>query len=97
MQLHQLKERMLTHRNSHDLLDGPIEEGDENSNSPKDIHQDPNSPSYFRRNYDNTRSKNKLLASVDSDGHILSKSPSHKGSHNGEHKNQLQMLNHHKR
>lgn len=90
--------RMLSHRNSRDMLDGPIDEGNENSNSPKDLLIDHLSPNHPHRNHDITRSKNKLLASVDSDGHILSKSPSKKGSHNGgDHQNHLQMLNHHRR
>ena len=67
------------------------------SNSPKDLLVDYLSPNHHHRNHENTRSKNKLLASVDSDGHILSKSPSHKGSHNGDKQNHLQMLNHHRR
>ena len=67
------------------------------SNSPRDLLIDYNSPNHPHRNYDSTRSKNKLLASVDSDGHILSKSPSNKGSHNSDHHNHLQMLNHHRR
>ena len=88
---------MLTHRNSKDLLDDTIEEGNEMSNSTKDLLVDYLSPNHHHRNHENTRSKNKLLTSVDSDGHILSKSPSHKGSHNSDKQNHLQMLNHHRR